>query len=177
MWNRGECSSVKLDRTHHHDTSFVREFRADPTRSLHLPAAFSINCKCPGPQRWAGVTEKCPFAAVIRHVHLTTNPNLQVHLVSSVSSLSHSLSLFSSSLCFLPAVLRICFPFVRSFAHIIFHLAWCCLNLFLANMHSSSTLLSLAALLASVNAHGVILSAQGINGSPSSVGFKGKGDG
>ncbi|KAI3338134.1 hypothetical protein F4824DRAFT_488667 [Ustulina deusta] len=39
-------------------------------------------------------------------------------------------------------------------------------------MHSSSTLLSLAALLASVNAHGVILSAQGINGSPSSVGFK-----
>ncbi|KAI1419613.1 hypothetical protein F5Y12DRAFT_788909 [Xylaria sp. FL1777] len=39
-------------------------------------------------------------------------------------------------------------------------------------MHSSSTLLSLAALLASVNAHGVIIGAQGLKGSPASVGFK-----
>ncbi|KAI0434918.1 hypothetical protein F5Y09DRAFT_155637 [Xylaria sp. FL1042] len=36
----------------------------------------------------------------------------------------------------------------------------------------SSILLSLTALLASVNAHGVILGAQGLKGSPASVGFK-----
>ncbi|TGJ81718.1 hypothetical protein E0Z10_g7053 [Xylaria hypoxylon] len=39
-------------------------------------------------------------------------------------------------------------------------------------MHSFSTLLSLTALLALANAHGVILGAQGLSGSPASVGFK-----
>ncbi|GAP88094.1 putative gas1-like protein [Rosellinia necatrix] len=39
-------------------------------------------------------------------------------------------------------------------------------------MQSFSSLLSLAVLLASANAHGVILGAQGIQGSPASVGFK-----
>ncbi|KAI0976740.1 hypothetical protein F4678DRAFT_122897 [Xylaria arbuscula] len=39
-------------------------------------------------------------------------------------------------------------------------------------MHSSSALLSLVAFLASVEAHGVILGAQGNSGSPASVGFK-----
>ncbi|KAJ3575689.1 hypothetical protein NPX13_g3948 [Xylaria arbuscula] len=39
-------------------------------------------------------------------------------------------------------------------------------------MYSSARILSLAALVASANAHGVILQAQGIDGSPASVGFK-----
>ena len=41
-------------------------------------------------------------------------------------------------------------------------------------MYTSSKLLSLVALVASANAHGVVLKAQGIDGSPASVGFKGK---
>ncbi|KAI0405813.1 hypothetical protein F4802DRAFT_560832 [Xylaria palmicola] len=137
--------------------------------SLHLSTTFPIYQKPCGPAA-PGLQMEWPYKTSTSPEQLPTLRSISFTACYSLYFPSYALSFFSSDDPVDPLKAFHSLPH-RSLAHSFPQIRPGAV-LFSINMYSPSSLLSFAALLAVANAHGVILGAQGLKGSPASVGFK-----